>query len=183
MDLLWQINFEEMLSGLIVTAFIILLNASVVVVCSMVMFPLIDLAFKKRKAKPTPSPAPIETWQQDDLTAHAWPSGRPWLALRSDFLRPNALPHSPLPPVAMAHFALAHPRLEHITPLIVRSLISNGSEGAPTGPVTAPSTPLSSSSGPASKTLSSEELFSAKRRPGSPDDPNKEEPGRLSSAA
>jgi hypothetical protein len=178
MDLLWQINFEEMLSGLIVTAFIILLNASVVVVFSMVMFPLIDLAFKK-KAKPTPTPAPIETWQQDDLTAHAWLSARPWLALRSDFLRPNALPHSPLPPVAMAHLALAHPRLEHITPLIVRSLMSNGSEGAPTGPVTAPSTPLSSNSGPASKTLSSED----KRRPGSPDDPNKEEPGRLSSAA
>jgi hypothetical protein len=181
MDLLWQIDFEEMLSGLIVTAFIILLNASVVVVCSMVMFPLIDLAFKK-KAKPTPTPAPIETWQHDDLTAPAWLSGRPWLALRSDFLRPNALPHSPLPPVGMAHLALARP-LEHITPLIVRSLISNGSEGAPTGPVTAPSTPLASNRGPASKTLSSEELFSAKRRPGPSDDPNKEEPGRLSSAA
>jgi hypothetical protein len=133
MDLLWQINFEEMLSGLIVTAFIILLNISVVVVCSMVMFPLIDLAFKK-KAKPAPTPAPIET-------APAWLSGRPWLALRSDFLRPTAPPHSPLPPVGMAHLALAHPRLEHITPLIVRSLMSNGSEGAPTGPVTAPSTP------------------------------------------
>jgi hypothetical protein len=172
MDLLWQINFEEMLSGLIVTAFIILLNASVVVVCSMVMFPLIDLAFKK-KAKPAPTPAPIETWH----------SGRPWLALRSDFLRPNALPHCPLPAVGMAHPALAHPRLEHITPLIVRSLISNGSEGAPTGPVTAPSTALTSNSGPTSKTLSSEELFSAKRRPGPPEDPNKEEPGRLSSAA
>src|SRR5262245_50556930 len=124
MDLLWQINFEEMLSGLIVTAFIILLNASVVVVCSMVMFPLIDLVFKK-KAKPTPTPTPFET------APDAWLSGRPWLALRSDFLRPNALPHPPLPPVGMAHLALAHP-LEHITPLIVRSLISNGSEGAPT---------------------------------------------------
>ena len=143
MDLLWQINFEEMLSGLIVTAFIILLNASVVVVCSMVMFPLIDLAFKK-KAKPAPTPAPIETWQHDGLTGPAWLSGRPWLALRSDFLRPNALPHSPLPPVGMAHRALAHPRLEHITPLIVRSLISNGSGGAPTGSVTAPSSPLTS---------------------------------------
>lgn len=52
MDLLWQINYEEMLSGLIVTAFIILLNASVVVVCSMVTFPLIDLAFKKKNACP-----------------------------------------------------------------------------------------------------------------------------------
>jgi hypothetical protein len=38
MDFLWHINYEEMLGGLIVTAFIILLNAAVVVVCSMVMF-------------------------------------------------------------------------------------------------------------------------------------------------
>jgi hypothetical protein len=182
MDLLWQINFEEMPSGLIVTAFIILLNASVVVVCSMVMFPLIDLAFKK-KAKPTPTPAPIETWQQDGLTAHAWLSGRPWLAMRSDYLRPDAVPHPPLAAEGMAQHALAHPQLEHITPFIIRSLMAKVSEGAPTGPVTAPSTPLSSNSGPASKTLSSEELFSAKRRPGPPDDPNKEEPGRLSSAA
>ena len=129
MDLLGQINYGEMLSGLIVTTFLILLNASVVVVCSMVMFPLIDLAFKK-KAKPAPSLAQVETW----LTAHAQLSGRPWLALRSDFLRPEAVPHSPLPLVGMAHHALAHPRLEHITPLIVRSLVPKGSEGAPTGP-------------------------------------------------
>jgi hypothetical protein len=54
MDLFWQINPEEMLSGLMVTTFLILLDASVVVVCSMVMFPLIDLAFKK-KAKPAPA--------------------------------------------------------------------------------------------------------------------------------
>ena len=118
MDLLGQINYGEMLSGLIVTTFLILLNASVVVVCSMVMFPLIDLAFKK-KAKPAPRLAQVETW----LTAHAQLSGRPWLALRSDFLRPEAVPHSPLPLVGMAHHALAHPRLEHITPLIVRSLV------------------------------------------------------------
>ena len=141
MDLLWQINFEEMLSGLIVTAFIILLNASVVVVCSMVMFPLIDRAFKK-KTKPAPTPAPIETWQHDDLTAHARLSGRPWLAMRSDYLRPDAAPQPSLAAEDMAQDALAHPQLEHITPLIVRSLMSNGSEGAPTGPVTASSTPL-----------------------------------------
>jgi hypothetical protein len=54
MDLFWQINPEEMLSGLMVTTFLILLDASVMVVCSMVMFPLIDLAFKK-KAKPAPA--------------------------------------------------------------------------------------------------------------------------------
>jgi hypothetical protein len=38
MDLFWQINPEEMLSGLMVTTFLILLDASVVVVCSIVMF-------------------------------------------------------------------------------------------------------------------------------------------------
>ena len=133
MDLLGQINYGEMLSGLMVTTFIILLNASVVVVSSMIMFPLIDLAFKK-KAKPAPRPGQVETWQ----------SGRPWLALRSDFLRPDAVPHPPLPLVDMAHQALADPPLEHITPLIVRSLVPKGSEGAPHGPVTAPPTPLTS---------------------------------------
>jgi hypothetical protein len=182
MDLLWQINYGEMLSGLIVTTFLILLDASVVVVCSMVMFPLIDLAFKK-KAKPAPRPAQVETWQHDGLTAHAQLSGRPWLALRSDFLRPDAAPHSPLPLVGMAHHALAHPPLEHITPLIVRLLVPKGSEGAPTGPVTAPPTPLTSNCGRASETLSSGNLFSAKGRPGPPGDPNKEEPGRPSWAA
>ena len=130
MDLLWQINYGEMLSGLIVTTFLILLNASVVVVCSMAMFPLIDLAFKK-KAKPAPRPAQVETWQHERLTAHAQLSGRPWFALRSNFLRPEAVPHSPLQLVGMAHHALAHPRLEHITPLIVRSLVPKGSERAP----------------------------------------------------
>ena len=65
-----------------------LLNASIVVVASMIMFPLIDLAFKK-KAKPAPRPAQVETWQHDGLTAHAQLSGRP-LALTSDFLRPDA---------------------------------------------------------------------------------------------
>jgi hypothetical protein len=53
MDLLWQINYGEMLGGLTVTTFLILLAASIVVVSSMVMFPLIDVAFKK-KAKPAP---------------------------------------------------------------------------------------------------------------------------------
>jgi hypothetical protein len=143
MDLLWQINYGEMLSGLIVTSFLILLDASVVVVCSMVMFPLIDLAFKK-KAKPAPRPAQVEKQL----------SGQPWLALRSDFLRPDAVPHSPLPLVGMAHHALAHPPLEHITPLIVRSLVPKGLD-----------------------------LFLAKGRPGRPGDPNKEEPGRPSLAA
>jgi hypothetical protein len=157
MDLLWQINYEEMLSGLIVTAFIILLNAGAVVVCSMVMFPLIDLACKK-KAKPAPTPTPIETWQHDDLTAPAWLSGQPWLALRSDFLRPDAVPHPPLAAEGMAQDALAHPQLEHITPFIIRSLNQNGSEGAQTGPVAAAPTPLASYG--ASKTLSSEDLFS-----------------------
>ena len=64
MDLLWQINPWEMLSGLMVTTFLMLLNASIVVVASMVMFPLIDLAFKK-KAKP--APAQVEPWHHDGL--------------------------------------------------------------------------------------------------------------------
>jgi hypothetical protein len=134
MDLLWQVNWEEMLSGLMVTTFIILLDASIVVVCSMVMFPLLDLAFKK-KAKP--APAQVKTWHHDGLT-HAQLSGRPWLALRTDFLRPDAVPHAPLS-LGMAEHALAHPSLEHITPLINRSLVvPKGSEGA------APPTPLTS---------------------------------------
>jgi hypothetical protein len=182
MDLLWQIDYGEMLSGLIVTTFLILLDASVVVVCSMVMFPLIDLAFKK-KAKPAPRPAQVGTRQHDGLTAHAQLSARPWLALSSDFLRADAVPHSPVLPVGMAHYALAHPPLEHVTPLIVRSLVPKGSEGAPTGPVTAPPTPLTSNCGRASETLSSGNLFSANGRTGSPGDPNKEEPGRPSRAA
>jgi hypothetical protein len=143
MDLLWQINYGEMLSGLTVTTFLILLDASVVVVCSMVMFPLIDLAFKK-KAKPAPRPAQVETQL----------SGQPWLALRSAFLRPDAVPHLPLPLVGLAHHALAHPPLEYMTPLIVRSLVPKGSD-----------------------------LLFAKGRPGRPGDPNKEAPGRRSWAA
>jgi hypothetical protein len=98
----------------------------------MVMFPLIDLAFKK-KAKP--APAQVEPWHHDGLTAnHAQLSGPPWLALRSDFLRPDAVPHSPLPLAGMAHHALAHPALERITPLIDRSLAPKDYEGAPERP-------------------------------------------------
>jgi hypothetical protein len=136
MDLFWQINPEEMLSGLMVTMFLILLNASVVVVCSMVMFPLIDLAFKK-KAKP--APAQVEPWH--GLTAHhAQLSGPPWLATRSNFLRPDAVPHSKL----MSYPTAQERAVERITPLIARSLLPKGSEGAPSGPATAPPTPLTS---------------------------------------
>ena len=65
MDLFWAIDWEEMLGDLMVTTFLILLAASIAVVCLMVMFPLIDFAFKK-KAKP--APAQVETWQYDGLT-------------------------------------------------------------------------------------------------------------------
>jgi hypothetical protein len=137
MDVLLQINHGEMLSGLMVTTFLILLAASVAVVCLMVMLPLIDLAFKK-KAKP--ASAQVETWHHDDLASHqAQLSGPPWLALRMNFLR-GAVLHSPL--VGMAHHALAHPPLEHITPLIDRSLSPKDYEGAPPDSVTAPGTPL-----------------------------------------
>ncbi|MGC1712281.1 MAG: hypothetical protein WA717_11925 [Methyloceanibacter sp.] len=57
-DLFWQINPQEMLSGLMVAAFVILLDTAIVVVCSMVTFPLIDLVFKK---KSKPAPAHVET--------------------------------------------------------------------------------------------------------------------------
>jgi hypothetical protein len=174
MNLLWQINPWEMLSDLIVTTFLILLPASVVVVSSMVMFPLIDVAFKK-KAKPAPKdtrerrsidntysrPAQVvEPWHHDGLTAHhAQLSGPPWLTLRSNFLRPDAVPHSrlmsdptaqraaPDPLVGMAYHALADFPLERITPLIHRSLAPERSEGAPPGPVTAPPTPATSNVG------------------------------------
>jgi hypothetical protein len=89
------------------------------------MFPLIDLAFKK-KAKPAPTPTPIETRQHDDLTAPAWLSGQPWLAMRSDYLRPDAMPHPPLAAEGMAQDALARSQLEHITPFIIRE----GAQGA-----------------------------------------------------
>jgi hypothetical protein len=111
MDLFWQINPEEMLSGLMVTTFLILLDASVVVVCSMVMFPLIDLAFKK-KAKP--APAQVEPWHHDGPTAHhAELSGPPWLATRSKFLRPDAVPHFQL----MSYPTAQERAVERITPL------------------------------------------------------------------
>ena len=96
MDLFWHINPVEMLSDLMVTTFLILLAASVVVVASMFMFPLIDLAFKK---KGKTAPKDTEPRHHDGLTAYHAPrqlSGAPWLALRSDFSRPDALAHSQL---------------------------------------------------------------------------------------
>ena len=90
MDLFGQIKWEETLGDLMVATFLILLAASIAVACSMVRLPLIDLAFKKNVNLP-PRPAQVETWQQDELT-HAHLSGRPWLALRSDFSRPDAVP-------------------------------------------------------------------------------------------
>jgi hypothetical protein len=93
MDLLWHINLEEMLGDLTVTTFLILLATSVVVVGSMVTFPLIDLAFEK-KVKPTIE----EPRHQDGLTTYeeSWQTGRPWLAPRPDSLRPDAVRHSQL---------------------------------------------------------------------------------------
>lgn len=181
MDLFWQINWEEMLGDLMVTTFLILLATSIVVVCLMVMFPLIDLAFKK---KANPAPAQVEPWHRDGLTAHhAQLSGPPWLAMRSNFLRPAAQERAASNPlVGVVHHALAHPPLERITRLIDRSLVPKGSEGAPPGPVAASPTPLISNCGRASETLSSGNL-SAKGRPGPPGDPNKEERGRPSCAA
>jgi hypothetical protein len=91
MEHLWHINLEEMLGDLTVTTFLVLLAASVAVVSLMVLLPLIDLAFEK-KGKLTIGDAR----HHDTLTAHhqLLQTGRPWLDLRSDFLRPDAVPHS-----------------------------------------------------------------------------------------
>ena len=77
MDVLWHINLEEMLGDLTVATFLILLATSVVVVSSLVMFPLIDLTFEKKVEPPTP--------HHDKLAQHdpGWLARRPWLALRS----------------------------------------------------------------------------------------------------
>jgi len=128
MDLFGQIKWEETLGDLMVATFLILLAASTAVACLMVLLPLIDLGFKKKVNLP-PRPAQVETWQQDELT-HAHFSGRPWLALRSDFSRPDTLALSPLPVIRMAQNAVAHPPFERITPLKVRLLVPKGSEGA-----------------------------------------------------
>ena len=95
MDFLWQINLEDMLGGLTVATFVILLASSVVVVSSMVLFPLIDLALEKQ-VKPTTE----EPRKRDGLATHdqPWQIGRPWLQLRSDFSRPDAIPHSQVMP-------------------------------------------------------------------------------------
>ena len=119
-----------MLSGLMVAMFVILLDTAIVVVCSMVTFPLIDLVFKK---KSKPAPAHVETWHPGRLAVHhAQLSGLPWLAMRSDFLRPDAVPHSQL----MRYLTAQECAVERITPLKARSLAPKGSVGAP--PVTAP---------------------------------------------
>jgi hypothetical protein len=154
MDFFWQINWEEMLGDLIVTTFVILLPTSIVVVCSMVMFPLIDLAFKK-KAK---------TWHHVGLTPH-----------HAQLLQPAVQEHAaPYPLVGMAHHAFADTPLGRITPLIVRSPLPNDSEGAPPGPVAASPMTLNSSCGRASEALSRET---------SAGDPTKEEPGHSPCAA
>jgi hypothetical protein len=117
MDLLWHINLQEMLGDLTVTAFLILLAASVAVVSLMVLLPLIDLAFEKKKVEPT-------IRQHDDLTAHdaSWQTGPPWLILRSNFLRQLM---SDLPP-RRGHLTLVHgsgqfPEPHHWTSLMKRT--------------------------------------------------------------
>ena len=107
MDLLWHINFVEMLGDLTVATFLILLAASVGIVGCMVLLPLIDLAFeKKRVTRPL---AHDESWR----------AGRPWLQLRSDFLRQLM---SGLPQVQRKHLTLVHDsdQSHHLTPLIKR---------------------------------------------------------------
>jgi len=76
MDLFGHIKLMEMLGDLTVAMFLILLAASVVVVSLMVLFPLIDLAFEKKKV-PLPYHGSLLAHDED------WQSGRPWLMLRS----------------------------------------------------------------------------------------------------
>src|SRR5215813_6655359 len=67
MDFLSHIDLGEMLGDLTVTTFLILLPASLVVVSTIVLFPLIDLAFEKKSV--TRPLAHDESWRV----------GRPWL--------------------------------------------------------------------------------------------------------
>ena len=100
MDFLSHINLGEMFGDLTVTAFLILLPTSVVVVGSIVIFPLIDLAFEKKVEH--------RIRQPDDLTPYdeTWRTGRPWLFLRSNFLRQLI---SDLPPnTRRGHLTLVH---------------------------------------------------------------------------
>ena len=84
-------------------------------------------ASRKTKATSAPRPAQVETAQL---------SGRPWLALRSDFLRPDARLVDVNYWLKMRNVEgyrnYDSPR-ERITPLIVRLLVPKGSEGAPPG--------------------------------------------------
>jgi len=112
MDFLSHINLGEMLGDLTVTAFLIFLAASIVVVGSMVMFPLIDLAFEgKHRIR-----------QHDDLTPYdeSWWQGQPWLVLRANFLRQlmNGLPHAQRRHLTLVHDQFIESR--HRTPLIKR---------------------------------------------------------------
>ena len=121
MDLLGHINLEEMLGDLTVTAFLILLATSVVVVSSMVLFPLIDLAFEKVKPK-TEEPRHYE-----GLTTHdePWQTGRPWLLLRMHLLRPEAVPNPSTERAGIATLRLfssaAAGALNDTTPLVKRT--------------------------------------------------------------
>jgi hypothetical protein len=116
MDFLSHINLGEMLGDLTVTAFLILLAASIVVVGSMVMFPLIDLAFEKKVERR------IRGHEDLMLYDDSWRTGRPWILLRSNFLRQLM---SDLPPNARrGHLAIVHssgPESHHWTSLIKRS--------------------------------------------------------------
>ena len=113
-----------------VATFIILLNAAIVVVCSMVTFPLIDLAFKK-KAKPA-------LWHHDGLTGDDEPAFRAALVGHEiEILAASRGTHSQL----VSYPTAQECAVERITPLIAPLLVPS-SEGAP--PVTAPPTLLTS---------------------------------------
>lgn len=90
MDLLWHVNWQEMLGDLIVTSFLVLLDASIVVVVLMGLWPLCEFKFKRKQTRNYfRSPPP---WHHDGLRAHWQFSGRSWLAMRSDFSLPDVMP-------------------------------------------------------------------------------------------
>src|SRR5262249_34997020 len=101
----------------IVTAFLILLAASVVVVSTMVLFPLIDLAFEKR--------VELGIRQHDDPTLYdeSWRTGQPWLVLRANFLRQlmSALPHAQRRHLTLVHDSDQFTESRHRTLLIKRA--------------------------------------------------------------
>jgi len=88
MDILGHMRLEELVGDLTVTAFLILLAASIVVVSSMVVSSLIEVAFQKKSKAVGPHRATLGRGDADWLTRN------PWLALRANISQREPLNHS-----------------------------------------------------------------------------------------